>query len=159
MSDRYLPDAWVVPLIDERNEAFFTSGALRLTRCRSCGHVQHPPGEVCTRCQAFDFGHVDAAPHGSIASFTLVHHAVNDQLAEAVPYNVVVVELDQFPHVRIVGNVIDATPAELCIGRTVTCDWVDVAVNQGDIETVRLPQWRLDPPTIRRDSDEEVRRA
>jgi hypothetical protein len=36
-----------------------------------------------------------------------VHHAVHPLLTEKVPYNVVVVALDDHPDLRVVGNVID----------------------------------------------------
>src|SRR4051812_18539338 len=105
-SERYMPQSWTLPALTEHNEAFFTSGSLKVQRCTDCGRVQHPPGEVCSTCQSFSFEYVDAAPTGVVESYSIVHHAVNPLLREHLPYNVVVVVLDEHPHVHIVGNVI-----------------------------------------------------
>ena len=44
------------------------------------------------------------APTGTVSSYTVVHYAANRALADAVPYTVVLVSLDEAPHIRVVGN-------------------------------------------------------
>jgi uncharacterized protein len=142
-SKRCLPDEWVVPAITPENRAFFTSGELRLQRCRSCATVQHPPGEVCHACQAMEFDYVAAAPRGVVETFTIVHHAVHPMLKQNVPYNVAVISIRDYPHVRIVGNVIDVAPEQMRIGMPVACTWAEVQ-REGDGPepvTMYLPQW------------------
>jgi len=139
MTARYLPEEWTLPDVTPENEAFFTGGRdgeLRVQRCRVCATVQHPPNEVCQACQSMDFEYVVVAPSGTVASYTIVHHPVHPSLRPVVPYNVVVVSLDEHPDVRIVGNVIDAEPAEVEVGLPVVCTWAPVG------ESVYLPQWR-----------------
>ena len=141
-SGRYLPPDWTLPAITAVNEAFFHGGAdgeLRLQRCRACGVVQHPPDELCRHCQAMELGSVVARPGGTVVSYSIVHHAVHPTLRAVVPYNVVVVELDEYPDVRIVGNVIDAAPDDLHIGMPVICTWAELPGADGD--SVFLPQW------------------
>jgi uncharacterized protein len=144
-SDRYMPDQWIAPALTPENRAFFTSGELRLQRCRSCGAVQHPPGEVCNACQAMEFDYVTARPHGVVESFTIVHHVTNPMLKQSVPYNVAIISLRDYPHVRIVGNVIDAAPDQMRIGMPVTCTWADIKRegNGGDPVTIYIPQWSM----------------
>jgi uncharacterized OB-fold protein len=137
---RYLPHDWTLPLLDDTNREFFTAGRLRIQRCTRCGAVQHPPDEICHRCQGFTFGYVDARPTGVVESFTVVHHALHPMLEQRVPYNVVVVALDEFPDVHVVGNVVDVRNEELHVGLRVTCTHVETDGPDG--ERVRLPQWR-----------------
>lgn len=142
-SDRYLPEGWVLPAIDELTTEFFTSGELRLESCTACGHVQHPPLGVCSGCQRLDLLEYRAvAPTGTIASYTIVHHPVSPQLADHVPYNVILVELDAFPNVRITGNLLGVAPSEVTIGAAVVGSWTDPIPNSNGTG-VRLLQWSL----------------
>lgn len=111
-----LPSDWGTPVVTPINEAWFTSGSLALQRCVSCANVQHPPEEVCRACGAMDFDVEVVAPMGTVHSFTIVHYAANAALADAVPYAVVLVALDELPEVRVVGNVLDVAPADVTIG-------------------------------------------
>jgi uncharacterized OB-fold protein len=52
-----------------------------------------------------------------------VHHPTHKALKSAVPYNVVVVHLDDADDVRIISNVIDAAPEEISIGLRVALAW------------------------------------
>jgi uncharacterized OB-fold protein len=142
-SQRYLPEQLILPALTPENRAFFTSGELRLQRCRACAAVQHPPGEVCHHCQAIEFDYVAARPHGVVESFTIVHHATNPLLKQVVPYNVALISLRDYPQVRIIGNVIDAAPEQMRIGMAVTCTWAEVRRETGHGEgvVVYLPQW------------------
>jgi uncharacterized protein len=144
-SRRYLPDKWTLPALIPENRAFFTSGELRLQRCRSCETVQHPPVEVCHRCQEMQFDYIAAQPYGVVESFTIVHHATNPLMRNNLPYNVAVISLRDYPHVRIVGNVIDAAPEQMRIGMTVACTWAEVRRESegGEPIVIYLPQWSI----------------
>ncbi|HEY2107089.1 MAG TPA: OB-fold domain-containing protein [Candidatus Binataceae bacterium] len=142
-STRFLPAEWIVPAITPENRAFFTSGELRLQRCRACGVVQHPPGEVCHACQAMEFDYIAAPPLGVVETFTIVHHVVHPMLRQKVPYNVAVISLRDYPHVRIVGNVIDVAPERMRIGLPVACTWAEVRREGDGAEPIAIyiPQW------------------
>jgi uncharacterized OB-fold protein len=141
VSDRYLPDEWTLPQLDEHNEPYFTTGELLLERCPSCGHVQHPPAGVCTACQTVGTDRVAVEPIGVVVSATVVHHVLNPMLRDHVPYNVVVVALRDHPHVRIVGNVVGNVlrggPDGTLIGRSVRGSWTAPLGERG----IRLLQW------------------
>jgi uncharacterized protein len=137
-SGRHLPDDWTLPAVDEHSEAFFTSGELLLERCPACGHVQHPPQGVCVECQHVGTERVAAEPVGTVVSATVVHHALNPMLRERVPFNVVVVELRDHPHVRLVGNVLGVAGERVPIGTAVRGTWT---APLGD-QAVRLLQWQ-----------------
>ena len=132
-----LPDDWALPALTAFNRAWFTSGALAVQRCTSCATLQHPPEEVCAACGAMTFDHVELAPTGTVHSFTVVHYAANAALAAAVPYTVVLVSLDDAPHVRVVGN-LDGD--DVTIGMPVVATWDRRTAEDGS--EVLLPQWR-----------------
>jgi uncharacterized OB-fold protein len=136
---RYMPEAWTIPGITEQNAPFFTTGKLMLQRCTSCGAVQHPPEDLCLTCQGMEFEYVRAEGAGKVYSYTLPHHPASPMLRERVPYNVVLVQLDDYPHVRIVGNLIDAGIDEVKIGLPVQVTWEELPDGQGGV--IRLPQW------------------
>ena len=138
--DRYLPEDWTLPALDGLNRDFFVSGRLSLQRCLACGAVQHPPEDVCRFCQAMEFESVEAEGGGRIYSFTIVHHPLGAKLAAAVPYNVALVQLDDYPGVRLVGNVCDGERGPLEIGQRVRAAWATVPDPDGG-EPLRLLQW------------------
>lgn len=47
---------------------------LVVQRC-PCGHAQHYPRELCTRCGGTDLAFAEASGRGTVDSFTVVHRA------------------------------------------------------------------------------------
>ncbi|MFC9978440.1 Zn-ribbon domain-containing OB-fold protein [Gordonia sp. NPDC127522] len=139
---RHLPDDMPLPLLDDRNRQFFTSGTLALQTCRSCRVVQHPAGEFCFTCGSFEFDYPEVPPTGVISSYTTVHHVTHRALTDSVPYDVVIVEIDAHPEVRLVGNLIGEVAAPR-IGARVRGEWTEPLVS-AEQEPVRLLQWRLE---------------
>lgn len=142
--DRYLPDDLPLPSVDDFTRAFLTSGTLAIQRCAECGHEQHPPVEICTSCGGVGFDYPAVSARGTISSFTVIHHATHRALVGAVPYNVVIVELDERPQIRIVGNLLDAELGDLAIGQRVVGSLTKPLTGTGEPEPVRLLQWRVD---------------
>lgn len=134
-----LPPDWAIPALDARNEAWFTSGTLAVQRCVECDTLQHPPEEICHSCGAMTFTTQVMAPRGTVHSFTVVHYAVNRGLAESVPYAVVLVNLDDAPEIRIVGNLPEVAAEEIRIGMPVVAFWEEKVAEDGTV--VRLAQW------------------
>ena len=145
-SPRYLPVEWTLPAINDHNAAFFTSGELRLETCRACGATQHPPIGVCIECGGLEHDYVATTPSGVIDGFTIVHHAVHPILSQRVPYNVVVVALDDHADLRVVGNLIDAPRNSRAVqmGARVRCTWTDPLPAPDGGPAIRLPQWILE---------------
>ena len=92
-----LPADWGVPELTETNRAWFTSGALAVQQCTSCSTLIHPPEEVCHTAARCRSTRSVVAPRGTVHSYTVVHYAANRALADAVPYTVVLVSLDDAP--------------------------------------------------------------
>jgi hypothetical protein len=131
-----LPAGWVVPALDPYNRTWFTSGTLAVQRCLDCGTLQHPPEEICHGCGSMELGTTALVGRGTVHSFTVVHYPASPALAEAVPYTVVLVSLDDAPRLRVVGNLLEG---EARIGLSVVTVWEERTAEDGT--TVLLPQW------------------
>jgi uncharacterized OB-fold protein len=142
MSGRYFPEDWPLPHLTDVNRPFFTAGVLTLQRCASCAEVQHPPHELCHRCQSDIFVYVEASGLGTVDNVTVVHHPGDPRLGDRVPYNVVIVTPDDHPSVRIAGNVVNTDNAAIEIGAPVRCTFAEVP-DPDTGETLTLPQWEL----------------
>ena len=140
MTTHPLPADFMLPTLTPFNREWFTSATLAVQRCTTCAHLQHPPEEICRSCAATDFDVQVVAPRGIVHSHTVVHYAAADALATSVPYVVVLVSLDDVPELRVVGNLVDADPADARIGLAVTAVWTDH--DAGDGVVIRLPNWR-----------------
>jgi uncharacterized OB-fold protein len=116
---------------------------LVLQRC-TCGTWQWPPEVICHRCRGFDPGWARVEPAGVVYSWTRVWHPAREELATAVPYVVVVVELPAAGGIRLVGNLLldDAATAEIEVGAAVRGTFADQRA--GD-RRYTLLQWQLQP--------------
>lgn len=111
---------------------------LAFQRCAACGTLTHPPLSVCPSCQSFAREWSDAPSAAVVFSFTWVHTAAHDTVRDKVPYNVAVVEFPGLPGVRLVTNVVDATPGSLRVGEVVHLAWETVGA-------MALPRFRRAP--------------
>ena len=140
MNARPLPEDWTLPAVTPLNDAWFTSGELRIQVCADCAARQHPPEEVCHQCGGVDFDHDVVEPRGSVHSFTIVHHPAHPALADHVPYAVVLIALDADPTIRVVGNLVSTPTDQVRIGMPVEAVWQELSDEEG---TVLLPQWAV----------------
>lgn len=98
---------------------------VELQRCDACGYLRFPRSPVCPECLGRD-AHLEAdTGHGTIWSFCVYHRAFDPAFAEAVPYNVALVELDAGP--RVLSNVLGIEPVDLRIGQRVVATTREVA--------------------------------
>jgi uncharacterized protein len=138
----YLPKGLPAPPVDRTSEGFWRAageGRLAVQRCTACGAHRHPPTEGCYRCRSLGWEWATLAGTGRVFTYTWVVEAVHPVVEPVVPYNVAVVELDgtEGEPVRLVTNVVDATPHMLRVGAPVTlvCDRLD--------DGIGLPRFRL----------------
>ena len=141
---RYLGDDWLLPSLDSRNRSWFTSGELSLQQCQRCERVQFPPEDVCRACGSFELGAKTCVGRGVVESVAVIHHAVHPALRSHVPYAVVLVALDDAPHVRLLGNVLNRPPDDIAIGARVRVVFEEVKDPESG-EALRIPQWEVAP--------------
>jgi uncharacterized OB-fold protein len=134
------PPPDVLRPVVSRDTAFFwdgtAAGELRIQCCGECGALRHPPGPACTECGALKPGHVVAAGIGQVYSYVVHHHPPVP--GRRLPFVVALVELTE--GVRMVGEVLDASPDHVRVGAPVRADFVRVD------DDLTLPAWRLADP-------------
>ena len=139
---RFFGDDWLLPALDERNRAWFTAGELVLQACSRCAAVQFPPEDACRTCGSFELGSRTSPGRGRVESVAVVHHAVHPLLRGRVPYAVALVALDDAPHVRLLGNVLNRRHDGVAIGDRVRVAFEEVRDPEGG-ELLRIPQWEV----------------
>jgi uncharacterized OB-fold protein len=103
--------------------------------CSGCGNQRHPPGPTCPACRSFAHRWTPSSGRGSVYTYTVVRQAFMPALANAVPYVVAIVELEDAA-VRLFSNVVGIDPEKVRIGMPVEVVWDDVAPG------VALPRFR-----------------
>jgi uncharacterized OB-fold protein len=120
-----------------RDTAFFwegtRAGELRVQRCGACGVLRHPPGPACPRCHAMQPTYDVVPGRGTVYSYVVHRHPPVP--GKELPILLVLVELDQ--GVRMVGELLDATPDDVKIGAPVQVSMVRVD------DDLTIPAWRL----------------
>ena len=111
-------------------------GELQMQRCASCRAWRFPPRPRCPRCQSDAAQWQRVSGRGTIFSFVVAHAPVLPAFAARVPFAIVLVELDEDPQLRIVGNLLDVNPDQVRIGMPVVVDFETLA------DGVAVPQWR-----------------
>lgn len=109
-----------IPVPDSDNQGFWDGcrrGELRLQRCTGCGRWRHHPRPMCAGCGSLGYEWAHASGRGVVHTFTIVHRPTLPAFEADLPYNVVVVALEE--GVFMVSNVVDCPPEALRIGMAV----------------------------------------
>jgi uncharacterized OB-fold protein len=128
----------VAPTITELNRAFWegcVAGELRLQRCRPCGHLRYPISEICPRCLSPDYDWQAMSGRGEIVSWVIFQRGYQEAWTPLVPYNVVLVQLDEGP--RMFGNVEPIARTDLAVGAPVRAVFLPAP------DGTAIPRWRL----------------
>ncbi|MDH6489373.1 OB-fold domain-containing protein [Streptomyces sp. SAI-127] len=115
-------------------------GELRVQACADCGELRFPPRPCCPHCRSFAEEWRPVSGRGRVWSYVVPHPPLLPDYAAQAPYNVVVVELEEAPRIRLVGNLVSAAGAPLNSldpGRIRIGARVHVVFSDG------LPQWVL----------------
>jgi len=139
MSETPRADARPVPLPDDASEAYWKAcreGSLRMQRCAECGRLRFPPRPMCPGCQSFECRWDAMSGRGRLYSWVVCHPPLLPAFQSRAPLVVVLVELEEGPELRIVGNLFDCPISEIEIGMP-----VEVCFEQLTPE-LSLPQWR-----------------
>src|SRR5262249_9192757 len=123
MRETYLPAGLPLPAADASTcDAPFWEACRRhelvVQRCSQCGTYRHTPEAVCWQCQSFAGEWARVSGKGVVYSYVEVVYPTHPALRERVPYNVVVVELEE-AGVRMVGNLVDTAYEDIRIGMPV----------------------------------------
>jgi uncharacterized protein len=135
-----------LPAVTEDSAGFWegtAAGELRIERCTNCGRLRFPPRPMCPYCNYLGHEWKAMSGRGRVWSYVVPHPPLLPAFAEVAPYNVIVVELDEDPMIRLVGNLLDSPhgaindvdPSTIRIGEAVQ------VVFQPAGEDVVLPRW------------------
>lgn len=105
--------------LDEQHWAALRAGRLELQRCRDCRTWVWAPRPICPQCHSFDLDWEPVEPAGIIYSWTRTWQPFTPEATGHLPYVVVLVELPQAGHRRIVGVLDHADGSTPKIGDTV----------------------------------------
>jgi uncharacterized OB-fold protein len=117
-------------------------GELLIQTCADCGVLRMPPRPMCPACRSIGVRWTKASGRGRVWSYVVAHPPLLPAYAEHAPYPVIVVELEEDPTLRLVGNFVASAdapinsvdPATIRIGEPVR-----VVFTQ--IDDVALPRW------------------
>jgi uncharacterized protein len=130
------PAAGVLRPTVSRDTNFFwdgtAAGELRIQRCGGCGALRHPPGPMCPACGAARPQYQVAAGTGEVYSYVVHHHPPVP--GRELPIVIALVALPE--GVRMVGELLDISPARVRVGLPVRVAFVRV---DGELT---LPAWR-----------------
>jgi uncharacterized protein len=117
-------------------------GELRVQTCLDCGRRRHPPCPVCPWCHSTAWAWRPVSGRGRVWSFVVPHPPLLPGFGELAPYNVILVELEEDPAIRLTGQLVahagDAPnavdPSTIVIGEPVRAVFAPV-------EDVAFLQW------------------
>jgi uncharacterized protein len=137
---------FVLPGLEDPAARPFWDGAARgellIQTCAGCGRLRMPPRPMCPACRSIAVAWTRASGRGKVWSFVVAHPPLLPAYAEFAPYPVIVVELDEDPSIRLVGNLVASAdgpingidPATIRIGEP-------VRVVFARVDDVALPRW------------------
>jgi uncharacterized protein len=126
-----------LPQISAEMAPFFAAAKrheLVVQRCRGCGLHRFPARDQCSRCLSRESDWVPSAGRGTVFSFAVMHQVYHPGFADAVPYAVVVIELEE--GARLISNLVDCPASDVRVGMPVEVVFDDVAPE------VTLPKFR-----------------
>ena len=89
------------------------NGQLLVQRFKESGALVWPPRPMDPRTRGLEYEWVPMSGRGKVWSFVIPHPPLLPAYAEFAPYNVIVVELDEDPLIRMVGNLVESADAPL----------------------------------------------
>lgn len=127
-----------LPKITDHNRPFWDAAKnseLRMQRCADCGHIRYPILPACTVCLSPNTEWVRLSGRGEVFAKIVYHRAYNAAFADDLPYNVVMVQLEEGP--RMYSNIVGTPNSEIQVGDPVEVTFDHVA------EDAAIPRFRL----------------
>ena len=127
-----------LPTFTDRNRPFWEGarqGELRMQRCQDCGHIRFPISPVCTQCLSDKTEWARLSGRGEVFAKLVYHRAYNPAFKDDVPYNVVMVQLEEGP--RMFSNVVGTPNDQIKVGDPLE------AVFDPVTDEVTIPRFRI----------------
>lgn len=132
------------PVLDDPDtEAFWDAcreHRLVVQRCSNCRTFRFAPVPLCFQCLSTEYEWVESKGTGEVYTWTVCHRSAHPATTNAVPYNVVVVRLDDCGGALITSNLVGAGPNDgIHAGMRVAVVW-------DDLDDCTLPRFERDGP-------------
>ncbi len=111
---------FIEPVITDLNREFWAAadnGVLQVQRCLGCGHLRYPLAPWCPECLADEAEWQPLSGRGTIMSKLVFHQGYNPAWKDRLPYNVVLVQLEEGP--RMFSNVLPFSEQDVYVGMEV----------------------------------------
>ena len=105
-------------------------GEIVLQQCRHCQVPMHKPRAVCPTCLSTDIDHFVASGRGSVHTFTVTNQNMQKGFAEACPYVLAFVELDEGP--KVLTNIVGCEADQVTMGMAVVADFATPERDDGE---------------------------
>lgn len=144
-----MEQSFILPDLEDEDAKPFWEGTARgellMQKCSDCGRMRIPPRPMCPHCRSLANEWARLSGKGRVWSFVVPHPPLLPAYAAFAPYNVIAVELDEDPQLRLVGNLVTSAggaineidPRAIEIGEP-------VRVVFAKVEDVYLPRWVRD---------------
>lgn len=126
------PSAWSKPFWEATRQ-----GRLAIQVCSDCQTKIMYPKKFCPACLSEDLGWMDSNGQGEVYSFTVQERGAPTGFADAVPYVLAVIRLDD--GVQLMSNIVGDGASSVSCGDRVAVDFMPV--DEGNIV---LPVFRLE---------------
>jgi uncharacterized protein len=129
LNKRYLK-YFYQPVSENFEEGFWEAvkhRELRFQRCSNCKSWMHPPRPMCYKCKSSDLEWVKSSGKGKVYSWVTFTREVSPLYR--VPYDVVLVEMQDEKGVRFIAN-IDCPSDQISFDMPVQVDFIDITDSQ-----------------------------
>lgn len=119
-----------LPQIDDFNKPYWEAakaGRLVVQKCLSCGEYRFPQARYCHACLSENSEWRDVSGRGTIWSYCIFHRAYFKGFEGELPYNVILVRLDEGP--KMYSNLLGLPNEQIRIGMAVEACYVTVTDN------------------------------
>ena len=121
-----------LPVVTPQTQPFWDAtrvGELRVQRCGQCGQLRFPPASICDECLSAEVSWFPVSGRGTVWSMCEFHRVYFKGFADEMPYNVVLVRLDEGP--RMYSNIVGVAYADIEVGMRVQAVF-DAVTDRGD---------------------------
>lgn len=130
MSERFFPDSMPPPMADATTLPWWQAASehrLVVQRCAACGHTRLPPAPVCPACRSDAADWQEVPGRGEVYTYTLVHRPIAAN--QTLPFVIAVIALEDAGGVRMISNLVEVAPEDVCIGLPVELVWEDMSAD------------------------------
>lgn len=120
-----------IPEPDRLTQFFWdgvAEGKLLILHCDNCDTYVHYPRPICPKCLSMDhLAPKQVSGRGTIYSHTTTVQPFHPYYVDKVPYNLIIVALEEDETVRLTSNLIDVPNDDIRIGMPVQVTFQEVA--------------------------------